>query len=273
MQEMIVRNSNKHDKARRIVGAIATVIAFLIPYAFGWDWPWWKFIPASIVIILIRWVVARENFARDLGLLCEGRDFATAALIFITTATIAYYCIPLILATYGYEAASHETHIGWRFFAVFQVLNEEMLLRALLLISLARLFRSRWAASLLAASVFTLLHYGLYRFGLQQTGLKVEALLTLFFFALSCNALFMSTGTIAAPYALHLGWNLTRFGHEWIATTSGLQLSEAESFNLIEGHPLVLALAIILTVITFASVKFRSRTSREASYKETKVSL
>lgn len=267
MQKTIVERSHKEHKARRIVGAIATVSTFLTPYVFGWNWPWWKFIPASIIIFLIRRHVARETFARDLGLLCEGRDFAKAVVILVVVATIAHLAIPLLLTTYGYESVRNETHLGWRLFAIFQVLNEEMLLRALLLVSLVRFIKSHWAANLLAASVFTLLHYALYRFGIQQTGLKIEALLTLFFFALSCNALFISSGTIAASYALHVGWNLTRFGHEWIEKTSGLQLKEAESFNLIEGHPWVLTSAIMLTVITFASVALRSRTQRAARSK------
>jgi len=77
------------------------------------------------------------------------------------------------------------------------------------------------------------------------------SLLTLFFFSLACNAFFTFTGNIGIPYAIHLGWNLIRFGSIWV-TTQGKCLQEAEGFNLIEGNPLVVTFALGLAILAFS---------------------
>jgi membrane protease YdiL (CAAX protease family) len=97
----------------------------------------------------------------------------------------------------------------------FQTLNEEMVLRALLLTTLTQILKVRFLLSIAVAGVFTLLHFVLYRFGPPQTALSVQALTALLLVGFAFNEFFLVTGSIAVPWAIHLGWNLTRFGIDW----------------------------------------------------------
>jgi membrane protease YdiL (CAAX protease family) len=68
-------------------------------------------------------------------------------------------------------------------------------------------------ASIGVAVLFTGLHFLLYRFGPPHIGLSLQALITLLLVGVACNEFFLATGSIAIPYGVHLGWNLTRFGN------------------------------------------------------------
>lgn len=62
----------------------------------------------------------------------------------------------------------------------------------------------------------------------------------------------MATGSIAVPWAIHFGWNLTRFGTYWVGLVPLDVLEEGPDFNLIEGNPWVMVLAAGLALIALA---------------------
>jgi membrane protease YdiL (CAAX protease family) len=162
---------------------------------------------------------------------------------------IASYLIPRILRPLGYAPRLPNNHV-WKYLAVpFQALNEEMVIRAFLLTSLMRVINRPIAVSAAVAAMFAVHHCLLYSFGPPNTALSIEALMTLFLVALALNQFFVTTGNIAIPYGVHLGWNVTRFGNDWISQRSGISLPEGTDFNLIEGNSLVLALAATLLVL------------------------
>jgi membrane protease YdiL (CAAX protease family) len=142
----------------------------------------------------------------------------------------------------------------WKYLAVpFQTLNEEVVLRAMLLTALARIVKVRLASSITVAALFTVLHFVLYRFGPPHAALSMHALATLLLVGLAFNEFFLATGSIAIPYGIHLGWNFTRFGNDWIEQGSTDQLPQGLDFNLIEGDSRVTALAVALVLIALAA--------------------
>lgn len=128
-----------------------------------------------------------------------------------------------------------------------------MLLRALFLTLLARLFSRTNTISLLGAVIFAGTHFLLYRLGPPRQTLSLEALTTVFLFSVALNKFFLTTGNIAVPFGIHLGWNFTRFGNDWVAQSSGINISEGLDFNLIEGNFFVIVLALTLLLLAIAT--------------------
>ena len=234
----------------------AVILLFLIPYTLGWSWGWWKFSGSSLTIVLLwRWAKP-GGFAADLGIRLHRVDVCLGVLSLLAVGIIASYLIPGVLRQHGYVAAPHSSRV-WKYLAVpFQTLNEEMVLRALLLAALAHLVKVRLATSISVAALFTILHFVLYRFGPPHAALSIQSLTTLLLVGLAFNEFFLETGSIAIPYGIHLGWNLTRFGNGWVAQGSPYSLQEGVDFNLIEGNSRVIARAAVLALIGLAA-RFR----------------
>lgn len=143
-----------------------------------------------------------------------------------------------------------------RLISVFHVALEEMVLRAALLESLRSVLlrtsrRFAFLASsrvqllilvLLPALAFTTLHEGLYRH-LEGRSLVWATHLNLFLLGSFLNALYLRCGHIGWGYALHLGWNISRFRAELrpLSDPGGPVLSEGETFNHVESDPVITA--------------------------------
>jgi membrane protease YdiL (CAAX protease family) len=233
---------------RQVLIGLAVLFIFSVPYTLGWAWGWWKFAAASMGAVLL-WRWARpEHFAADLGIRVRRIDFAMALSLLLVVGIGAGCLIPGILRQHGYIRG--HTDLAWMLWATpFQTLNEEMVLRALLLTALAHILKVRFLLSVAVAGFFALLHFTLYRFGPPHTTLSVQALTTLFFVGFALNELFMATGSIAGPWAIHLGWNLTRYGNDWVGQSSPGVIPQGADFNLIEGNPWVIAFAVALALV------------------------
>jgi hypothetical protein len=114
------------------------------------------------------------------------------------------------------------------------------------------------------AGVFALGHFVLYRFEPPYTALSVQALTTLLLAGFAFNEFFLATGSIAVPWAIHLGWNLTRLGRDWVGLGLPGVLEEGPDFNLIEGNPWVMVLAAGLALVASAA-RFRLFSCRVCS--------
>ena len=232
---------------RQVWIGLAVLFMCLVPYTLGWAWGWWKFAGASTGVVLL-WRWARpEGFTADLGLRVRQSDFALALSSLLVVGIGASCLIPSILRQHGYIRGPED--IAWMFLATpFQTLNEEMVFRALLLTVLGRLLKARLLLSAAVAGFFALLHFALYRFGAPHTTLSAQALTTLFLVGFGLNELFIATGSIAGPWAIHCGWNLTRFGNGWVGKFTPGALPQGADFNLIEGNPWVIAFAVALAL-------------------------
>jgi membrane protease YdiL (CAAX protease family) len=234
---------------RHVLIGLAVLFIFLVPYTLGWAWGWWKFAGASIGVVLL-WRWARpEGFVADLGIRVRRIDFAWALSLLLVVGIGASCLIPRILRQHGYIRGHND--LAWMLLAMpFQTLNEEMVLRALLLTALAHILKVRFFLSIAVAGVFALLHVVLYRFAPPHATLSVQALTTLLFAGFALNELFLATGSIAGPWAIHFGWNLTRFGNDWIGQSSPGRIPQGADFNWVEGNPWVIALAVALAVVS-----------------------
>ena len=245
---------------RRVSIGLAAPVVFLVPYTLGWGWGWWKFASAGAGILLLwRWA-SPKTFAADLGLRMRRRDFALALMALVIVGIGASRLIPGILRHHGYTRGP--TALAWMALAIpFQTLNEEMVLRALLLTALVRILRPHFLLSVVVAGVFAVLHFALYYFGPPHTALSGQALTTLVLVGFALNELFLATSSIAVPWAIHLGWNLTRYGSDWIGQSSSGSLEQGLDFSLIEGNPWVMLLALALALAASAT-RFRPAAHR-----------
>lgn len=228
----------------RVYIALAYVIVvFLSPYSLDF---WWKFVPAT-TLILLAWRWARPHaYLNDLGLRAQKRDFFIGICVATAVFFIASYSVNRVVSGAGYHAQTSD--LGSRLVPIFQALNEEMILRSLLLLGLSRGLGSERLASYTSASVFAAFHYVFCRFGSQHIELEPSALVTLFLFSLAGNRLFLHSRHIWFSYAIHVGWNLVRFGPDFV-TSDGTRLREANGFNLIEGSPVVMVMALFLVIL------------------------
>lgn len=141
----------------------------------------------------------------------------------------------------------------WR---ICQPLNEEIVLRALLLGFFAHFFSNRACLAIIAALVFSGLHLLIYYFGQLNTQLDISALLTLFFFALAANSLYLAFNHIAFGFVFHLAWNWWRFSGDIVR--DGVVLNEAQTFNALEGSTTVLIFVSLLSLACFIGLGLRT---------------
>ncbi len=232
--------------------------AFLIPYFLT---SWWRYIPTTFLIFFsIHYLWPKEANA-FLGWKGGVTLWVPAFFLFATTLVFSRVLITSIAGHHGW-VLQPTSDLLRPLFPFFQTLNEELVFRALLLNTLlARRYPKQWA-SLATAAIFVLAHVVLYP--LSQGGpLSVMAIATLFFLALSGNELFLWTGSIALPWAIHAGWNLSQYGWgKWVGG-AGVPVIEATSFNVFVGDTRTCLAAIILASLAFAANRYRKRTKKE----------
>lgn len=235
---------------KRYIALFDIFAAFLSPYTLGWNWDWWKFIPATAAIIASCRVAAPTSYQEILGIKITPKLIYLSLAIGLITFFFARTMIDSILLPLGFIHSNTSKHLGWRYLSVFQVLNEEMIFRATALNFLVEKLKGEFKANLAGATIFAGLHYALYQFGPESDQLTTSAIISLFAFALACNEFFLMTKSIAIPYAMHLGWNIHKFGNYWIFSSTGEPLSEARGFNLIEGDFTVMISSLSLGLLS-----------------------
>lgn len=153
---------------------------------------------------------------------------------------------------------------SWLIVRIFQPLNEEIVLRALLLGFLGQFCSQKRFLSIYVALIFAGLHqvmYALSPFGLL-TPLNINALIALFCFSWAANELYFRFGHIGYGVALHIAWNIWRFFGP--IYRNGHELNEAETFNILEGSTPVMVLVALMCIICVASLW---RTGRMHTFK------
>ena len=225
--------------------------AFIAPYSVGWYWGWWKFMPSTLVIIGCARLAWPGSWRAELGLRATRGDLGFAVMMFTVVYVLGAWLIGMILGQEGFVPGPVSENLGWRYLSVFQALNEEMVLRALLLTWLSRHVSRRTALCVLAAAVFALAHGVYYGLVAREAVLSVTAMMSLFLFGFAGNLIFLESGSIVASYAMHVAWNINRFGQDWRISASGLPMPEGLGFSLVEGNALAIGLALILVLATW----------------------
>jgi hypothetical protein len=135
------------------------------------------------------------------------------------------------------------------FHNVFYIINEEVILGALILHFLHRRCALRpLASSLILALIIAFAHWVLYKWYFRNPGfLETSTLLTLFFVAFLKNNLILRFRHIGYAWALHFGWMSVMFGtlHFY---ADGKLMTDLEKFNLYLGSGPVLIASIVLAL-------------------------
>lgn len=218
--------------------------AFLLPYS---QVNAWNFIPATLVIAL--GLRTRPAWRA----LLAWRALAGFGVLGLVLAA-AFQPVMGALAQAAGLAFDASRWSPWlRTRPVFQVLNEELVLRGLLLTVLAvRTRRHPALASAAVAAVFSGLHQALYPLK-DGSWLGFGALLNLFLFGVWANAAFLRSRHIGWGLAVHLGWNLNRFTGDFVR--AGQIVPEGQLFDPLEGSLWLTGPLLVLAVIETARLR------------------
>jgi len=138
---------------------------------------------------------------------------------------------------------------------IFQTLNEEILMGAVLLFSLQNKFFKGQPLflSIAVGAIFSVSHYFTYRyFFTSENGvLSYYALFSLFAVGVIRNNLILFSNNITYSWMIHLAWNWIFFGGNYYM--NGLKLMQVEQFNIIFGNVNFLIAASGIMFITSLS--------------------
>ncbi len=221
-----------------IVGAFGYALPYFAPLV------WWRFAPGTLVILAAGHYASGSDVRSFLGLRVGLRALVGSLAVFFVALALSNYALSEVVGTRiditRYQTRASHAH------QFFQVLNDELVMRAALLtLVLSALPHPRFAILALAGT-FAMLHAALYRGEIHG-----PALVTLFSFGVVANALFLAVRHIAFGLALHYAWNFYRFGASY--RLDGRLLSDAETFNYVEGNPWVVAGSAALAIAAFGA--------------------
>lgn len=216
---------------------------FFSYYFFG---GWWNSSVGSLLILCFSYLIWNKDFLKHIGLQLDLKTIAKS-IILVGIVTI---CALLIMK---YIANKHNVQIrftNWRdyYHDIFYILNEEIVIGAILLFALVNKRKIRpIIASIGLAVFFALIHFVFYMWIFKDRGIiGVSTLTTLFLVGFVRNSLIFQTGHIGYSWALHFGWMVIMFGSMHIDLNSSLRVTEPERFNLYLGSIEMLIISIII---------------------------
>lgn len=222
----------------------------------------WNFLLSTISIVALASLFLGKRWWGIVGLPSHVNQLLACILAGVASFFVFYWLINLVLTDGGYQVLPQNadpmnfygrypklSHTVQR---ICQPLNEEIVLRALLLGFFARFFKHRAYLALLAALVFSLLHFLLYYYGALATKLELSTLFTLFFFGLAANALYLTFHHIGFGFVIHFAWNWWRFRGPIVK--NDIPLNEAQGFNILEGSTPILIFVTLLSLICVAGL-------------------
>jgi membrane protease YdiL (CAAX protease family) len=251
--------TTSHKKLVFYLGGPVMVVITFFPYFLGTAWKF--FLAAALLLCFLKITSAPGTWLKRGGLAIPSSQLKWVVLLGLIIFCLSKLYLDFYLPRAGIVYYSFKNP-WWRASPWFQCLNEEIVFRALLLSALFKKFPYRFTVSVTAALVFTGLHWFLYAFNeVAAVQLTPLTLFNLFFFGMVCNAFYLRYQHIGFGFALHAGWNLTRFTRYYYSglKPSAPAISEGMSFNLIEGSWFLSAL--ILMVYLFISALRLDRSS------------
>ncbi len=211
---------------------------------------WWNSSVGSLLIIFFSYLIWDTDSLKHIGL---ELDLKTILKSIILSGLVAI-CALLIMK---YIANKHNIQISftnWRdyYHDVFYILNEEIVIGAILLFSLVdRIKIKPIFASVGLAVFFALIHFAFYKWIFNDKGIiGISTLTALFLVGFVRNSLIFQTGHIGYSWALHFGWMVVMFGSMHIDSTTNLRLTEPERFNLYLGSIEMLIISMIIAGIS-----------------------
>jgi hypothetical protein len=200
----------------------------------------------SLLIIFLSYLIWGKGFLKQIGLQLNLQTVIKAIILSVIITT----CSLLIMKYIGNKDNIRIEYYNWRdyYHVMFYVLNEEIVIGAILLFTLVNKLKFRpVVASLCLAVLFSLIHYIFYKWIFADRGvLGISTLITLFLVGFVRNSLIIQTGHIGYSWALHFGWIAIMFGSRHTNLNTNMYVSEPESFNLYLGSTEMLIISIIM---------------------------
>lgn len=219
-------------------------VYLLFSYSFLGDWLYSSL--GSILIIFLSYLIWGKSFLKQIGLQLNLLTIAKSIIL----AVIVAACSLLIMKYIGSKHNIRIEYYNWRdyYHVLFYVLNEEIVLGAILLFALVYKWKIRpLLASLCLAVLFSLIHYIFYRWIASESGiLGISTLITLFLVGFIRNSLIVLSGHIGYSWALHFGWIAIMFGSGHTFLNSSKYFSEPDTFNFYLGSSVMLIISTIL---------------------------
>lgn len=207
---------------------------------------WWNSAVETILIIFISFLIWNKDFLKRTGLQL---DFKTVIKSVILAVFISI-CSLLIIKYLARQNNIRILFTNWReyFHDIFYILNEEIVVGALLLFALVNKGKIKpIIASIGLAFIFSLIHFIFYKWLMIERGIiGVPALFTLFCVGLIRNNLILQTGHIGYSWALHFGWMVIMFGSWHVYADTNLRVTEPVRFNTYLGSMEMLLISTIL---------------------------
>ena len=171
---------------------IIFIIAFFLA-GYGLFDTWWQFIPSTFFILGFSYLYFPAKWKIYLGINVALKEYFFAFILCVFSFAVFHIIIKYSLPneyTFGWNKY-------WKYFSFvnnsFQSLNEELVLRALLLNFLLYLKVKEWQVVIIPAAIFSFLHWLMYSYNLtpeSRGNLDCSAMMTLFLFGVSADAIF-----------------------------------------------------------------------------------
>lgn len=212
-------------------------------YALG---GWWNSAAGFFLILFFAWLLWGKDFSDRTGIRINLRQAILSILAAILIVTFSYFIIHHFAEENNIALKAGE----WKdyFHEVFYILNEEIVLGAIILFWLTRERKITPVVSCaMLALFFAIVHFIFYKWIFNDRGIiGIVTVTTLFMIGFLRNSLILISGHIGYSWALHIGWMSVMFGTFHYYKFNGERLTEPSRFNLYLGSPEMLILAALL---------------------------
>ncbi len=221
-------------------------------YYFG---GWWNSSLGTVLMLFFAYQIWGKYFTSVTGIKINIAIFLKSLVLAVVLTLASWF----IMQYLGNKNGTGFMFSSWKnyYHDVFYVLNEEIILGAVLLFYLVKKQNiPPLPASVFLAVAFSFVHYIFYRWIFDETGiLQITTLLTLFLVGIVRNNLILQTGHIAYSWALHFSWMVVMFGNHHFYLANNERVTEPARFNQFLGSTEMLVIAIFLAVLSIISVK------------------
>lgn len=237
-------------------GFLTALLAFVMLHAMTWLMSAsWKYLIASVAMVWLATFFQRRH-GLNFGLPNNAKVWlrALGAFFISSILSIGVLWLLTIVGMKGLFRFSPELLLT----VPFQTLNEELLFRGLLFLTLVNFGLGGRLLNLGLGLLFVVSHVAHYAFA-EGVVLTVWAQLTLLFFVLATNVVTLETRSLAPAWAAHAGWNMARYSFVYSSPSGVGFATEGESFNVLEGMPLVTALTCAIAFFVVGYIKIAKK--------------
>lgn len=212
---------------------------------------WWYSCLGSVIIIFLSFLLWKNNFLQMTGLNIGFKIFLKSIVLAAVIASASYALMNWI----GKDSNIKISFTQWQnyFHDVFYILNEEIVLGAIILFSIQKRYAiSPALLSIFLALLFSLMHFVFYKWVFLNKGiLDWSTMFVLFLVGFIRNNLIIFTKHIGYSWALHFGWMVIMLGCNHYNQDSEKYLTELDRFNIYLGSAHMLIVSIVLSVLSF----------------------